>query len=223
MDHPDFARRPRCDGNGSCGRVSGLVARRHSAGPDGIRGTATGQMDELAMARIISLASAEPGLTGSPSLMSPSKAGAGIMLGAVPLMPLERQSCDIPLSGWSLPKGRARSWEQAATLTDLRVSNCFSQGLGVTFFRKPVPTIARAPGICLASIAKNCASICVRFRSLHAAMGLQRFDTPFAQSPFDKRSWRCTGRVWEKFSNDWKEAIFRIRRAKDTRRQSSLI
>jgi hypothetical protein len=39
-----------------------------AAGPDGIRGSATGQMDELAMARIISLASAEPGLTGSPSL-----------------------------------------------------------------------------------------------------------------------------------------------------------
>jgi hypothetical protein len=38
-----------------------------AAGPDGIRGSATGQMDELAMARIISLASAEPGLTGSPS------------------------------------------------------------------------------------------------------------------------------------------------------------
>ena len=39
-----------------------------AAGPDGIRGSATGQMDELAMARIVSLASAEPGLTGSPSL-----------------------------------------------------------------------------------------------------------------------------------------------------------
>jgi hypothetical protein len=39
-----------------------------AAGPDGIRGSATGQMDELALARIISLASAEPGLTGSPSL-----------------------------------------------------------------------------------------------------------------------------------------------------------
>jgi len=38
-----------------------------AAGPDGIRGSATGQMDELVMARIISLASAEPGLTGSPS------------------------------------------------------------------------------------------------------------------------------------------------------------
>jgi putative transposase len=39
-----------------------------AAGPDGIRGSATGQMDELAMARIISMASAEPGLTGSPPL-----------------------------------------------------------------------------------------------------------------------------------------------------------
>jgi hypothetical protein len=39
-----------------------------AAGPDGIRGSATGQMDELIMARIVSLASAEPGLTGSPSL-----------------------------------------------------------------------------------------------------------------------------------------------------------
>jgi hypothetical protein len=38
-----------------------------AAGPDGIRGSATGQMDELVTARIISLASAEPGLTGSPS------------------------------------------------------------------------------------------------------------------------------------------------------------
>jgi hypothetical protein len=38
-----------------------------AAGPDGIRGSATGQMDELVAARIISLASAEPGLTGSPS------------------------------------------------------------------------------------------------------------------------------------------------------------
>jgi hypothetical protein len=39
-----------------------------AAGPDGIRGSATGQMVELVTARIISLASAEPGLTGSPSL-----------------------------------------------------------------------------------------------------------------------------------------------------------
>jgi hypothetical protein len=38
-----------------------------AAGPDGIRGSATGQMDELIAARIVSLASAEPGLTGSPS------------------------------------------------------------------------------------------------------------------------------------------------------------
>jgi len=38
-----------------------------AAGPDGIRGSAAGQMAELATARIISLASAEPGLTGSPS------------------------------------------------------------------------------------------------------------------------------------------------------------
>ena len=44
------------------------LSRGHiAAGPDGIRGSATGQMDELVMARIISLASAEPGLTGSPS------------------------------------------------------------------------------------------------------------------------------------------------------------
>jgi putative transposase len=38
-----------------------------AAGPDGIRGSATGQMDELVTARIVSLASAEPGPTGSPS------------------------------------------------------------------------------------------------------------------------------------------------------------
>jgi transposase-like protein len=38
-----------------------------AAGPDGIRGSAAGQMDELEVARIISLAFAEPGLTGSPS------------------------------------------------------------------------------------------------------------------------------------------------------------
>jgi hypothetical protein len=38
-----------------------------AAGPDGIRGSAAGQMAELRTARIISLASAEPGLTGSPS------------------------------------------------------------------------------------------------------------------------------------------------------------
>ena len=38
-----------------------------AAGPDGIRGSAAGQMAELRMARIISLASAERGLTGSPS------------------------------------------------------------------------------------------------------------------------------------------------------------
>jgi hypothetical protein len=44
------------------------LSRGHiAAGPDGIRGSATGQMDELGTARIISLASAEPGLTGSPS------------------------------------------------------------------------------------------------------------------------------------------------------------
>ena len=42
-----------------------------AAGPDGIRGSATGQMDELVTARIISLASAEPGLTGSPSRRIP--------------------------------------------------------------------------------------------------------------------------------------------------------
>jgi hypothetical protein len=39
-----------------------------AAGPDGIRGSAAGQMAELVTARIISMASAEPGLTGSPSL-----------------------------------------------------------------------------------------------------------------------------------------------------------
>ncbi|MBB4200834.1 transposase-like protein [Rhodoblastus sphagnicola] len=39
-----------------------------AAGPDGIRGSAAGQMAELVTARIISMAFAEPGLTGSPSL-----------------------------------------------------------------------------------------------------------------------------------------------------------
>lgn len=38
-----------------------------TAGPDGIRGSAAGQMDGLKTARIVSLASAEPGQTGSPS------------------------------------------------------------------------------------------------------------------------------------------------------------
>lgn len=38
-----------------------------TAGPDGVRGSAAGQLDGLTWARIISLAFAEPGQTGSPS------------------------------------------------------------------------------------------------------------------------------------------------------------
>jgi hypothetical protein len=66
-----------------------------AAGPDGIRGSATGQMDVLAMARIISLASAEPGLTGSPSLCVTLASRRRYRARAAPLMPLERQSFDI--------------------------------------------------------------------------------------------------------------------------------
>jgi hypothetical protein len=47
---------------------SALLRGYAAAGPDGIRGSAAGQMAELETARIISLASAEPGLTDSPSL-----------------------------------------------------------------------------------------------------------------------------------------------------------
>jgi hypothetical protein len=35
---------------------------------------------------------------------------------------------------------------------------------------------------CLAPTARNCASICACFPSLHDALGLQRFDILFAQS-----------------------------------------
>jgi putative transposase len=64
---------PICKGNyavtetGLAVVYSALSRGYTAAGPDGIRGSAAGQMAELGTARIISLASAEPGLTGSPS------------------------------------------------------------------------------------------------------------------------------------------------------------
>ena len=70
-----------------------------AAGPDGIRGSATGQMDELAMARIISLASAEPGLTGSPSLRITLASLCRYRAWRRTAMPPGRQSFDIPPLG----------------------------------------------------------------------------------------------------------------------------
>jgi putative transposase len=70
-----------------------------AAGPDGIRGSATGQMDELVAARIVSLASAEPGLTGSPSRRITLASGRQCLGRRRALMPPERQPFDSPLPG----------------------------------------------------------------------------------------------------------------------------
>jgi hypothetical protein len=97
---PDLQGRSRCDGETGLAVVYPALSRGDTAaGPDGIRGSATGQMDELSMARIISLASAEPGLTGSPSLCVTLASRRRFLFGAVPLMPPERQSFDMPLLG----------------------------------------------------------------------------------------------------------------------------
>src|SRR5215472_4911165 len=77
-----------------------------AAGPDGIRGSATGQMDELAMARIISLASAEPGLTGSPSLcVHPRKPAPVSCLAPCRLCRLSGNPSISLLSGDHRPRG----------------------------------------------------------------------------------------------------------------------
>jgi hypothetical protein len=52
-------------------------------------------MAELGTARIISLASAEPGLTGSPLRRITLASDASMLIGAVSLTPSERQSSDI--------------------------------------------------------------------------------------------------------------------------------
>jgi len=76
------------------------LSRGHiAAGPDGIRGSATGQMDELVTARIISLASAEPGLTGSPSRRVTLASRRQCPVRRRASMPSERQSYDILLPG----------------------------------------------------------------------------------------------------------------------------
>jgi hypothetical protein len=72
-----------------------------AAGPDGIRGSATGQMDELAMARIISSRSDRFAIT----LCSPSQAGAGTCLAPCGLCRLSGNPLISLLSGDHRPKG----------------------------------------------------------------------------------------------------------------------
>jgi hypothetical protein len=68
------------DGPGTCGRVSGLVARHTAAGPDGIRGSAARQMDELKWLASFQWPLPNPVRPGSPSsfvtLASQRRSGA---------------------------------------------------------------------------------------------------------------------------------------------------
>ncbi len=117
-----------------------------AAGPDGIRGSAARQMDELVAARIVPLIFAEPGQTGSPSscvtLASrhrPGYAAAATTAG--------RRYVSARVSIAHNARAVLCATAVAATFTGRRPTKAVSQGRGTTSLRKVVPTTARAPWI----------------------------------------------------------------------------
>ena len=139
------------DGPGTCGRVSGLVARQHAAGPDGIRGSTARQMDELKWLTSFNDLCRTRSDPVRHHLSLPSQASAALQQRrpgyAATGTTVGRRYVSARVSIAHRARAVLCATAVAATFTGRRPIKAVSHGRGATSLRNVVPTTARAPWI----------------------------------------------------------------------------